>query len=141
MAINKQQGFTLIELLIVVVIIAILAAIAYPSYTKYVIRTKRADMMTQMHNIAQELSAKKVMAGRSGSISAATLTNLQGDYPKDGNALYTVSIDNPTSKKYTIIATPKPNGQMEDDGILKLYYDGKKCRDTQCGMGEQWKQE
>ncbi len=140
MAIKKQQGFTLVELLIVVVIIAILAAIAYPNYTKYVIRTKRADMMAQMHNIAQELSAKKVMAGRSGTISATTLSNLQGDYPKDGTALYTVSI-NPATTKYVITATPKPNGQMKDDGVLKLHYDGKKCRDTQCGMGEQWKQE
>ena len=48
----SQRGFTLIEMMIVVAIIALLASIAYPSYQSYIIKSKRADMMSEMHNVA-----------------------------------------------------------------------------------------
>lgn len=72
---NKQQGFTLIEVIIVVVIIAILAAIAIPSYQDYVVRTKRADMMTELQNIGRQLEARKLAVGRGGYRALAANNN------------------------------------------------------------------
>ena len=60
---HQQTGFTLIEMMIVVAIIGILAAISYPSYQRYVIKTKRTDMMSEMQNIASEIESRKLAQG------------------------------------------------------------------------------
>lgn len=133
---KKQQGFTLIEMMIVVAIIGVLAAIAYPSYQQYVIKTKRTDMMTEMQNIASEIESRKLAQG---SYSNDLITGLGGDYPRQGDALYAVTITpTPLTDKWTIKATPKPNTQMITDGILSLNYQNIKCRGSVCGTGNKW---
>jgi type IV pilus assembly protein PilE len=47
-----KSGFSLIELLIAVVIVGILAAICYPSYQQYVLRSYRADAISQLLQLA-----------------------------------------------------------------------------------------
>ena len=136
---GAQRGFTLIELMIVVAIIAVLAAIAFPSYQQYVIKSKRTDMMSEMHNIASEIQSRKLAQG---AYSNALVTGLGGDYPKQGIALYTVSFTpNPLSANWTITATPK-SGQMNADGMLSLNYQNVKCRsidtDKKCGSDNSW---
>ena len=136
---KKQCGFTLIELMIVVAIIGILAAIALPSYQQYVIKSKRTDMMSEMHNIASEIQSRKLAQG---AYSNALVTGLGGDYPKQGNALYTITFTpNPLSANWTITATPK-SGQMNADGMLSLNYQNLKCRsigtDKKCGSDNSW---
>lgn len=141
---NKQQGFTLIEVMIVVVIIAILAAIAVPSYQDYVVRTQRADMMTELQNIGRQLEARKLAVGRGGYRALAANNNqaiqdLLGDYPRTGTALYNVTIGDLDSGNWVLTANPSATGAQARDGALVLSANGRKCRDNSCGMGDEWK--
>ncbi|MGP5546966.1 type IV pilin protein [Psychrobacter alimentarius] len=142
--IKKQKGFTLIEMMIVVAIIGVIAAIAYPNYQRYVIKTKRTDMMSEMQNIASEIQSRKLAQG---SYSNALITGLGGDYPK-GQAFYKVTIGNVAgvtssdlTSKWQITATLQ-SGQMAGDGPLTLNYQGIKCRgiepNKKCGSGDEW---
>jgi len=143
---TQQQGFTLIELMIVVAIIGVLAAIAYPSYQQYVIKTKRTDMMSEMQNIASEIESRKLAQGSYSTISAGVKTDFAIEYPRQGTALYDVTInpvtltppDNTLTAKWIITAIPKANAQMATDGNLSLNYQGIKCRSTNCGTGDYW---
>lgn len=143
---KQQQGFTLIEMMIVVAIIGILAAIAYPSYQSYVIKTKRTDMMSEMQNIASEIESRKLAQGSYSAISASVKTDFATAYPRQGTALYDVTInpepltppDNTLTAKWKITASPKTGTQMASDGDLSLNYQGIKCRGSVCGTGEEW---
>lgn len=141
LTINNKNGFTLIELMITVAIISILATIAYPNYQRYVIKSKRTDMMSEMHNIASEIQSRKLAQG---SYSNALITGLGGNYPAQG-VLYTVTIGNVAgvtggdlTSKWQITAAPKTGTQMASDGTLTLDYQGIKCRAALCGSGNEW---
>lgn len=147
---RTQQGFTLIEMMIVVAIIGILAAIAYPSYQRYVIKTKRTDMMSEMQNIASQIESRKLAQGSYNAISTAVKSDFAKAYPTQGQSLYDVTINpspltlpsNTLTNKWIITAKPKDGSQMASDGNLSLNYQGLKCRgnDTnkKCGSGNEW---
>ena len=138
MTTNQQAGFTLVEMMIVVVLIGILATIAYPNYQRYVIKSKRTDMMSEMQNIASEIESRKLLNGSYSAISVGVKTDFAVSYPIQGNALYDVKINpvplappnNTLTSTWLIIATPKTNTQMASDGNLTLNYQGVRCRTT-----------
>ena len=133
---RRSDGFTLVEIMIVIAIIGVLAGIAYPTYQQHVIKTKRTDMMSEMHNIASQLESRKLAQGR---YSNDLITGLGGDYPKQGPALYTISFTpDPLTSAWTIIATPVNSRQMSSDGFLTLNQQGIKCRDNVCGTKKEW---
>ena len=132
----KHQGFTLVEIMIVVAIVAVLAAIAYPNYQRYVIKSKRTDMMSEMHNIASQIQSRKLAQG---SYSNNLITGLGGNFPRQGPTLYSISFTpNPLAAEWVIIATPNPNSQMANDGTLTLNYQNIRCRGSVCGTGKEW---
>ncbi|MBC9252492.1 pilus assembly protein PilE [Pseudomonas alcaligenes] len=49
---RQQAAFTLIEMMITIVVLAILAAIALPSYSKYMLRTHRAEGIALLNEAA-----------------------------------------------------------------------------------------
>ena len=147
---SKQQGFTLIEIMVVVAIIAVLAAVAYPSYERYIVKTKRTDMMSEMQNIGLQIESRKLAEGSYSAISVGIKDEFAIEYPRQGDKLYDVTInpiplappDNTLTDKWNVTATPKPTSQMTNDGILTLNYQGIKCRGTgvnkKCGTGDEW---
>ena len=117
-------GFTLIELMIVVAIIAVLAAIAYPSYTQYKIRTNRADVQSEMMNIAQRLQSYYVI---NHNYTSATLDNgtTSKDYPIS-NPVYRVTLV-PSGQTYTLTAEPISGTVQVGNGSVILNSNGWKC--------------
>ena len=145
---RSLQGFTLIELMIVVAIIGVLAAIAYPSYQSYVIKTKRVDMMTEMQQIASRIESNKITYRRYdriplNTIFSNTVSGAGTTFPSSGTPIYNITIspvagNNLGSDNWTLTATPISGTRMATDGTLTLNSTGQKCRDTDCGMDQEW---
>jgi len=128
---NKQTGFTLIELIIVIAVIGILAAIAYPSYTQYKIRTNRADVQSEMMQIAQRLQSYYVM---NHNYTNATLDNgtTIKNYP-ESNPIYSITLV-PSDQTYILTAVPKSGTVQVGNGSVILNSNGQKCwtKDSSC---------
>lgn len=116
-SLNKRKaskGFTLMEVMIVVAIVAILAAIAIPSYQNYVIRSKRGDAMGALLSAAQ--AVERFKTANNFSYDGATLPFTQ--VPADGGTpYYTLAINTPNAREYTITATPVNSMAGKDDPL------------------------
>ena len=141
--------------MIVVAIIGILAAIAYPSYTGYVERTNRADVMAEMQQIAGRIEASKLSYRRYdkiplSAIFTTTPSSAAVNFPSSGTALYTITITPVSDDKsklagenWQLEATPINTARMKGDGNLTLNYKGEKCwkptSGNKCGYTDEWR--
>lgn len=103
---KTSTGFSLIELMIAVAIIGILAAIAYPSYTEYVKKTRRAEIVELLSEQAQTL--ERGYSKNSGAYDTA------GAGLSSGNNYYSISWTI-NAQDFNLTAAPIATGMMNGD--------------------------
>ncbi len=129
------HGFTMIELMIVVAILAIVIAIGYPAYRDQVMKSRRAEGMGELLELADRL--ERFYSGN-GTYNGATLGPDADDVyettTEKGN--YTLNIPTATSTLFTITATPNPPQDKDKCGTFTLTSSGTK---SASGGNECWK--
>ena len=125
----KVKGFTLIELMIVVAVLAVLAAIAIPIYSDHVDRTRRADAVTGLTQLAQELER---CFTRNNSYTADACPSASRP-SRDG--YYQISIDSDETT-YTLTARAQPPQTRDKCDDFTLDQMGN--RDADPNAGECW---
>jgi len=124
----KPRGFTFIELMVVLALVGLLAAIAIPSYQESVRKSRRAEVRSQLMEVAQYLqrfyshndSFATTKAG-----AAATIPSELAKVPRNaapGSQSYDISFAtpaagaiNPGLASFKIQAVRRAGGPMDGD--------------------------
>lgn len=127
-----MKGFTLIEVMIVVAIIGILAAMTYPSYQESVRKSKRADMQSQLLDVAAKMQKYRIANFtffKPGTTTAIALSDIgvASTYPVSGQQLYDIELKNVTAGYWLLEAKPKVNTMQAPDGAIALNSRGERC--------------
>ena len=133
---KKTHGFTLIELMIVIAILSIIVAIGYPSYMEHVKKSRRAEGMGQLLELADRME-------RAYSDRGTYPTNISEVYvATTDNGLYTLSIVSANNVSFAISAAPTSvKGQNTDKcHTFKMTSLGdKSVSGGSLGTGDCWK--
>jgi len=150
---RQNRGFSLIELMIVIVIAGILTAIAVPSYSRYVIRSKRAaaySCMTQISALMEQVyadsfkfnvdldddGAAEFVSSGVCSADGSDCESVEDMLKRDGAESINecaVQISNDydlrfgilTAKRFSLVADPVSAGFDPQCGQLTLKHNGK----------------
>ncbi|WP_428073858.1 type IV pilin protein [Candidatus Avelusimicrobium luingense] len=90
---KNQQAFTLIELLVVVLIIGVLAAVALPQYQKVVEKSRMAEAVTLVRNIANANQVFYMANGRYADMTELSLLDIEIPGTSFSHATYTGRIE------------------------------------------------
>ncbi len=135
----NNKGFTLIELLVVVLIIGILAAVALPQYTRAVERSRMAEAVQKLGDLA---IAESIYYMEQGSFADGDAI-LNGDitFAALDTESYTVTVDATQTGHVDIVAARKngmfTSGDTKGSIGLRVLSSGaieKKCTKNQNGF-------
>ena len=108
---KKTRGFTLIELMIVLAILSIIVAVGYPSYMEHVKKSRRAEGMGHLLELADRMERAYSDQGfypPAGTVSNVYVATTDGGF-------YTLSIVSANNVAYTVSAAPTSLGRQNDD--------------------------
>ncbi len=108
---KNTLGFSLVELMIVVGIIAIISSIAFPNYSRYILKSRRAEAMNNLVNFQanyEGYNAQNSTYPPSNTLPPATVAPI----PSSTYYLYTSTT---TATSYTITATALAGSSQVND--------------------------
>jgi type IV pilus assembly protein PilE len=109
MMMRKTRGFTLIELMIVLAVLAIIVAVGYPSYLEQVKKSRRAEGMGQLLELADRMERAYSDSGTyPTSISEVYVATTDGGF-------YTLSIVTANNISFVVSAAPTSLNNQNTD--------------------------
>ena len=113
---KTARGMTLIELIIVVAILGIIAAIGYPSYLEHVKKTRRAEGMGELLELADRMERHYSDIGSYDQNNGSDMTADVIYHTTTAGGYYALSIAAGTDNvQFTASATPTSKGQQNTD--------------------------
>lgn len=111
---KKMRGFTLIEAMIVVAILGIIIAFGYPSYQEQVRKSRRAEGMGELLELANRM--ERFYSDRGTYAGASLGTGTGNIYPgTTSGGYYTLNIDSQNAVTFQVRATPTSKGKQNKD--------------------------
>ena len=105
---RRDRGFTLIELMIVIAILAVLAAVALPAYFESVRKSRRADAINLMSQVAQAQERWRANNATYANDFGTSVLNVRSTAASGVTSLtepyYTISVEANTATAYTVRA-------------------------------------
>lgn len=120
---SPRRGFTLIELMITVAVISILAAVALPAYFDSIRKSRRADAVNMMSQVAQAQERWRANNAAYANDFGTALLNVRTSVPSGVVSLsepyYTITVPTSTGTAYTVRALAR-SSQVSDTNCLAM---------------------